>query len=166
MNALVLNKLAASDNVIRQQFGGVYALNNLPANRRHYRSFIVNTDPAHKKGRHWQALYFRKDGICIFFCSYGTLPAEPIRTFALNNARRLIWNRDRLQHPLTQTCGLFCIYFLYHISRGTPINSLKHLRLCENERIIQRFAHRHLKLIKFPYFTLTNQKCIPLYKYD
>lgn len=165
MDATTLNRLARSDTVIRLNYGGTFANDMLPRSRNQYRSFIVNTDPAYLRGTHWQALFFNRNGDCIFFCSYGTPPTKNIRTFARNNSRRLQWNVNRLQHPLSNTCGLYCLYFLYHISRSLSIHSLKHLRWCENERLIQRFAHQYLKLRNFTYFALTNQSCRPLYKY-
>lgn len=165
MDAATLNSLIMGDAVIRSTYGGTFANDNLPRSRDQYRSFIVNTDPVHLGGTHWQALFFNRKGVCIFFCSYGTSPTRNIRTFARNNSSRLRWNTNSLQHPLSSTCGLFCMYFLYHISRCLSIHSLKHLRWCENERLIQRFAHQNLKLRNSSFFALTNQSCRPLYKY-
>ncbi|GFX23688.1 hypothetical protein TNCV_3596301 [Trichonephila clavipes] len=66
MDSLVLNRLSLSDSRLRYGFSGVYSSDKLPKQRKRYRSFIVNTDPAHFKGRHWQAIYFRQDNHCVF----------------------------------------------------------------------------------------------------
>ncbi|GFX36217.1 hypothetical protein TNCV_2065551 [Trichonephila clavipes] len=66
MDSLVLNRLSLSDSRLRYGFSGVYSSDKLPKQRKRYRSFIVNTDPAHCKGRHWQAIYFRQDNHCVF----------------------------------------------------------------------------------------------------
>ncbi|GFY36366.1 uncharacterized protein TNCV_3450691 [Trichonephila clavipes] len=111
MDSLVLNRLSLSDSRLRYGFSGVYSSDKLPKQRKRYRSFIVNTDPAHFKGRHWQAIYFRQDNHCVFFCSYGTRPQYDIEQFIIENSTSFEWNENILQHPNTMTCGLFCLYF-------------------------------------------------------
>ncbi|GFV85122.1 uncharacterized protein TNCV_4171751 [Trichonephila clavipes] len=118
MDSLVLNRLSLSDSRLRYGFSGVYSSDKLPKQRKRYRSFIVNTDPAHCKGRHWQAIYFRQDNNCVFFCSYGTRPQYDIEQFIIENSTSFEWNESILQHPNTMTCGLFCLYFLWHIFEG------------------------------------------------
>ncbi|GFS82538.1 uncharacterized protein TNCV_2469881 [Trichonephila clavipes] len=72
MDSLVLNRLSLSDSRLRYGFSGVYSSDKLPKQRKRYRSFIVNTDPAHFKGRHWQAIYFRQDNHCFFLFIWNT----------------------------------------------------------------------------------------------
>ncbi|GFU14819.1 uncharacterized protein TNCV_2807341 [Trichonephila clavipes] len=140
MDSLVLNRLSLSDSRLRYGFSGVYSSDKLPKQRKRYRSFIVNTDPAYFKGRHWQAIYFRQDNHCVFFCSYGTRPQYDIEQFIIENSTSFEWNENILQHPNTMTCGLFCLYFLWHISRGLPINRLRNGNHCANERLVQNFV--------------------------
>ncbi|GFU63399.1 uncharacterized protein F54H12.2 [Trichonephila clavipes] len=142
-------------------FLGVYSSDKLPKQRKRYRSFIVNTDPAHFKGRHWQAIYFRQDNHCVFFCSYGTRPQYDIEQFIIENSTSFEWNENILQHPNTMTCGLFCLYFLWHISRGLPINRLQNGNHCANERLVQNFVQRYFKLVQVPR-PLSLQYCQPL----
>ncbi|GFX07112.1 uncharacterized protein TNCV_1557151 [Trichonephila clavipes] len=64
--------LLSTDSRLRYGFSGVYSSDKLPKQRKRYRSFIVNTDPAHFKGRHWQAIYFRQDNHCVFLFIWNT----------------------------------------------------------------------------------------------
>ncbi|GFT70806.1 uncharacterized protein TNCV_4163001 [Trichonephila clavipes] len=161
MDSLVLNRLSLSDSRLRYGFSGVYSSDKLPKQRKRYRSFIVNTDPAHFKGRHWQAIYFRQDNHCVFFCSYGTRPQYDIEQFIIENSTSFEWNENILQHPNTMTCGLFCLYFWGHISRGLPINRLRNGNHCANERLVQNFVQRYFKLVQVPR-PLSLQYCQPL----
>ncbi|GFX47846.1 uncharacterized protein TNCV_5002671 [Trichonephila clavipes] len=142
MDSLVLNRLSLSDSRLRYGFSGVYSSDKLPKQRKCYRSFIVNTDPAHFKGQHWQAIYFRQDNHCVFFCSYGTRHQYDIEQFIIENSTSFEWNENILQHLNTMTCCFFWLYFLWHISRGLPINRLRNGNHCANERLVQYFAQR------------------------
>ncbi|GFY07933.1 uncharacterized protein TNCV_2579651 [Trichonephila clavipes] len=51
MDTFALLRLALSDNKIKSNFGGVYTSDTLTELRKHYRSFIVNTDPSHSRKR-------------------------------------------------------------------------------------------------------------------
>ncbi|GFU04014.1 uncharacterized protein NPIL_493691 [Nephila pilipes] len=143
-------KLALSDKKIKSNFGRVYASDTLPELRKHHRYFIVNTDPSHCKGQHRQAIYFDNNEHCIFFCSYGAPPMHGIQKFISKNSTSLEWNDGMLQHAYTSTCGLFCLYFLWHICRGLSINRLQLTNSCQNEPIVQNFAQRYFKLANIP----------------
>ncbi|GFV33569.1 c2H2-type domain-containing protein [Trichonephila clavipes] len=51
MDTVTLTRLALSDHKIKYKFGGVFASDMLPQQKKHYRSFIVNTDLAQCKDR-------------------------------------------------------------------------------------------------------------------
>lgn len=165
MDALALTRFALCDYKIRPTFGGVFARDTLPWNIGSYRSFIVNTDPAHKKGQHWQTLYFDEKGKCYFFCSYGLKPTLNIESFAKRNSDFIEWNPHQFQLATTSTCGLFSLYFLYNITRGLLISKLEPSNLYENERIIQRFARQKLNLSTMVN-CLNKQVCQARYKYN
>lgn len=145
MDTITITRLALTDNKIAPIFGGVFPSDKLPNNRGKYRSFIVNTDPSFKRGEHWQAIYIDKMGKGTFFCSYGSSPNHNITNFLTNNSSSIECNPNVYQHPKTMTCGLFCLYFLWHITRGLTITKLIPLHVYENELIIQRFACNQLK---------------------
>ncbi|GFY18352.1 hypothetical protein TNCV_2047581 [Trichonephila clavipes] len=128
MGSLVLNRLSLSDSRLRYGFSGVYSSDKLPKQRKRYRSFIMNTDPAHCKGQHWQAIYFRQDNHYVFFCSYGTRPQYDIEQFIIENSISFEWNENILQHP-NDMRSLLPIFFVVYFSRATnqPIAQWKSL---------------------------------------
>ncbi|GIX82578.1 uncharacterized protein CEXT_275191 [Caerostris extrusa] len=138
----------------------------LPEKRGHYQSFIVNTDSSMSTGQHWHAIFFDNNQNCVFFCSYGTYPIEIIKKFIERNSIRMDWNSLILQHPKTTSCGLFCLYFLWHMNRGLTIERLRKTNVCENERIVTRFARVQLKLTNHSTILSSNQFCRSLQKYD
>ncbi|GBN48596.1 hypothetical protein AVEN_223522-1 [Araneus ventricosus] len=159
MDTQTLLRLAHSDPIITRRFGGVFASDLLPKNRGYYRSFIVNTDSSLEKGTHWQAIYFDNKDKCTFFCSYGTYPVGNIKKFIDNNSTQMEWNSKILQHPKTISCGLFCLYFLWHLTRGLSIDRLREINACENERIVARFAQTQFKLTNHSTLLTSNQQC-------
>ncbi|GFQ85286.1 uncharacterized protein TNCT_579341 [Trichonephila clavata] len=159
MDTQTLLRLARSDPIIARRFGGVFASDQLPNNRGYYRSFIVNTDSSLEKGTHWQAMFFDEADKCTFFCSYGTDPRRNIKVFIDKNSTEVEWNSKILQHFRTTSCGLFCLYFLWHISRKLSIHRLRETHVCENERIVTCFAQNQLKLTNHATFLTSNQQC-------
>ncbi|GIY24622.1 uncharacterized protein CDAR_572301 [Caerostris darwini] len=131
----------------------------LPEKRGRYQSFIVNTDSSMNTGQHWQAMFFDNNQNCIFFCSYGTYPMQNIKKFIDQNSSRMEWNSQILQHPETTSCGLFCLYFLWHVNRGLTIEKLRETNVCRNERTVTRFAHVQLKLANHSSIISSNQLC-------
>ena len=84
-------------------------VNTLPA------AFIVNTETSWEPGAHWLAMYIPKEGPAEFFDSLGHSPVHydlNFQTFLLQIKSSFIYNRDRLQSFGSNTCGLFCLYFL------------------------------------------------------
>lgn len=165
MDGHTLSRFALSDCKIRPTFGGVFARDMLPQTIGHYRSYIINTHPMEKPGEHWQSVYFDSKDKCYFFCSYGMPPSPEIRAFANRNSSTLQHNPHLFQAAHTSTCGLFSLYFLYHMSRGLPITGLKPNRTFDNEKVIQRFARHQLNL-SCTGCCSNAQQCQPYYKYN
>ncbi|GFU04877.1 hypothetical protein TNCV_1290051 [Trichonephila clavipes] len=101
MDLLVLNRLSLSDSRLRYGFSGVYSSDKLPKQRKRFRSFIVNTDPAPFKGRHCdkRIVYFKILNIseivqyihndaqeeCFGFCQlHRTDPNDKFKVFSPN----------------------------------------------------------------------------------
>ena len=125
MNSIDLKLIISSDYKLSKTFRGVFAYNKLPSIVSSFpSSYIVNTDIAKKKGEHWIALYFESPELCEIFDSYGLQPFGQIYTFASNNAGCVLYNKMFLQSPFSRVCGLYCIYFLYHKSRGYPLRNI------------------------------------------
>lgn len=150
MNTSTLDRIVRADRWMKIGFGGVRAKNQLPRDRGRLTSFIINTHPSNKPGEHWQAVFFDNRNRASFFCSYGTLPSKIIKKFILQNSLSMKYNTRRLQHRRATSCGLYCLYFLWHKSRGLPVTHLQTRDPCTNERIIHEFARENFKLLANP----------------
>ncbi len=157
MDSVTLCRLACSDPIIRSKFGGVYSSDNLPQYRNKQEYFIINLDPGYLPGSHWIALSFKKQK-CSYFCSYGSKPFGNILIFIRENSKFLEINSKTYQANNTATCGLFCLYFLYNVSRNRPINLHSSDRLL-NERIVKRLVVNRLRLYNCCYTPVTMQTC-------
>lgn len=147
MDTLTLWKLALKDSVIRKSFGGVFACDQLPREKRRFNSFIINLDQSHKPGSHWIGVYF-KGNTCFYFCSYGTEPKNDfINEFIQRNAKYVEWNTSLFQSLTSTTCGLFSLYFLYRICRSQKLNLLPR-KAKYNEKIIKDFAKKNIPFTK------------------
>ena len=74
--------------------------------------YIINLDSNKiMEGTHWTAFY--KDGNTInYFDSFGFPPPEDTLKQLKNNCTNGFYNDIEYQSLNTNTCGLFCIYFL------------------------------------------------------
>ena len=70
--------------------------------------YIVNLDPSTESGSHWVALEIGRKK--IYFDSYGLGPRDKKLKKILG--KKYEKNLKRLQHPLSTTCGQWCLYFL------------------------------------------------------
>ena len=125
MDTIDLKIIISSDYKLSKTFGGVFAYDRLPSVVRTFpSSYIVNTDSAKKKGRHWIALYFESSKLCDIFDSYGLTPFGRIYSFASDNSETVHYNNLFLQDPSSKLCGLYCLYFLYYRSRGYSLENI------------------------------------------
>lgn len=161
MDSLTITRLALADPQMKRGFGGVYPKDKLPHSRRHYQSFVVNTHPSTKRGEHWQAVYFDKHNHAHFFCSFGNPPIAQVKNFIIRNCISFDFNPHQYQHNRTTSCGLFCLFYLWHRTRGLPISQLRIADVCANENLIRQFARRHLKTLSDVRIGVSVQHCQP-----
>src|SRR6267154_1942226 len=98
-------------------FRGVYAADKIPRIVSKTSAMVFNTDPAHKEGKHWVAVYF-KDGRGHYFDSYGRRPPLDFASFMTRNSHKWTWNKKCMQSFGSNVCGHYCLYFLHEMSRG------------------------------------------------
>ena len=127
MNSTEIKQLLVKDWRVLQLFRGVFASNTLP----HYiqqgkaHAFVINTDPAHKPGSHWVALYIDHFGSAIYFDFMGLGPFnQAIKTFIKRNSFKLTSNVMTIQSVISTTCGLYCIYFIRQMVRGVKLREI------------------------------------------
>lgn len=96
-------------------FLGVFPSDRLPSVTSCPVSFVFNTDPANRPGRHWIAVIVLSSRV-EYFDATGR---EPVN---MNYLRRLgkpvLYNNYRIQSPHSYACGLFCCDFLLRRSEG------------------------------------------------
>lgn len=148
-----LETLALTDVRLQSIFIGVYSLNNLPYIIRYQHSaikhvkpicFIVNTDTTNLPGQHWIAIFIDENNIGEVFDSFGRLPPSHIQRWMNINTRFWYYSQDCIQSISSTMCGAFCLYYLFHKSRGISLQViLSHfdfIFLQCNDYIVQRFV--------------------------
>ncbi|GFQ74075.1 uncharacterized protein TNCT_556511 [Trichonephila clavata] len=159
MDSITLCRLACSDFLLRSEFGGVYASDELPKTLDSYSCFIVNLDPKTKPGSHWIAIAFRNNK-CFYFCSYASVPNNKnILKFITDNAENLVWNKCRYQSLVSYTCGHFCLHFLYNFVRNQSLSPLESDKIENNEKFIKKFVARKFRLQNCCFSPYSNQTC-------
>ena len=114
MNTLQLKRALERNPSTRKIFCGVFAADQLPKINTFPCGFVANTDPITEPGTHWVSFYFPSLGKAEFFDSYGHRPEH--YGFKLYDIET--WNNRKLQSSLSEVCGQYCIFYLYHKSRG------------------------------------------------
>lgn len=139
-------RFACGDKYIKKGFGGVFSSDTLPKLRKNFVSFIINLDPHTLPGTHWVAAYFKNSDEAIYFDSYGRPPPKNILKFLKTNSKNITHNKFCYQDYTTLTCGYFCLYFLFNMSRKLNLRKLHPYDRSRNEETITRFSKTKLKL--------------------
>jgi len=77
-------------------------------------AYICNTDDNQSPGTHWFALLFTTKDTVEIFDSFGKTHHPEMREKFPSHITVTQANTQALQHPLTATCGYYCIMFLHH----------------------------------------------------
>ena len=137
------------------KFAGVFASDTLPKSPsgNGSRGYIVNTDPHHRPGRHWIALW-TEDETCQVMDSYG-LPLASHRTPHLQVWLRKHYkiteaNTQSLQAYNSSTCGHYALKFLIDRSQGKTfsdfLDQFSPFDYVYNDAMIARWmTHKMLK---------------------
>lgn len=106
-------------------FRGTWPSNHIPKPLpKRDQGFIVNTHPCQKEGEHWIAIAILKDGTGEYFDSFGRKISVPeIQNYMNVNCSRYHISNRMIQHPISTSCGVYCVDFIQHRSRGRDMNS-------------------------------------------
>jgi hypothetical protein len=126
MNNSQLNEIARTFNI--PNYIGSFPCNKIPvmccSNRYCY---ILNTKPKNHSGEHWLAVKINSNKRTIkFFDSYG----DPPEGCVLNSLQKvypnysIVFNTKELQ-KMDDTCGLWCLWFLWNNKMEIPEKKLK-----------------------------------------
>lgn len=137
MNSQEINEVL----VKQKHFVGVFAADKIPTRLPVGKALIVNTDPSTRPGQHWVALYATASNEGEFFDSFGRPPfTREVISWCQNHfSKSLTYNSSLLQHPLSDSCGRFCIQFVRHRIAGVSFHDfVAHFssNLHENDNIL------------------------------
>lgn len=83
--------------------------------------FIVHTSLKREDIGHWTVVYFKSDIHCEFFCSFGREPSyysQTLERFLFRHSLYITSNKSRLQSGSINSCGLYCLWYIYCIANG------------------------------------------------
>ena len=127
MNSRDIVALINADPSARRVFVGVFSRDDLPERvcARRRSAFVINTDKKTGPGEHWVSVFFNGKGSGEYFDSFGAPPLHKnITTFLSKNCRTYKHNSRMIQGMLSQSCGLFVVYFIMRKSRGFSLQRL------------------------------------------
>ena len=148
MNTTQIRRAVMSDKSMGKNFRGVFANDvlNLKANVKVGVSnyYICNTAPHYHPGQHWVAIFIDETGtFAEFFCSYGQVPSDEVKIFLKKHVHYCNTNNMQIQYPLSSVCGQYCIYYLYHRSRGMDLKDI--IYMLDNDRDSDRTVNNFVK---------------------
>ena len=120
MNTLQLEQALKHNTFTKKIFVGVFAADELPTLNTFPSGFVANTDPSTEPGTHWVAFYFPSREKGEFFDSYG----HPPEHYGFKSYNIETWNQHKLQSSWSNVCGQYCIFYLYHKSRGYSMSKI------------------------------------------
>lgn len=147
MNGGEIDKVLSNNQNTKKKFLGVYAKDQLPkyAHRGYY---VINLDTSDKPGSHWVALEINKKG-AIFFDSYGLKPKD-VYILRFLKGKKIKYNQKHVQHPLSTTCGQWCIYFIWRRSTNWTLQEMLRAffpkRFLTNDHVLNIVLKSHFKI--------------------
>lgn len=169
MNTNQLQCVIGCDELMRSKVLGVYALDRLPVRQKELPyGLIANTETHDKRGKHWIAMYFSKEG-GEFFDSYGHKPeyfSYVFSSYLSRNTTVVNYNKIRIQSYSTDVCGEYCLLYLLYRCRNLRMNDFmqlfeKNLDL-ENDSFVRQYINDSFPLC-LPNTTSTVQCCRSYY---
>ena len=167
MDTLQIKRALEHNPFTKNTFCGVFPADELPIIDTFPCGLVANTDPSNKPGTHWLAFYFPSSQKGEFFDSYGYPPkhyGEFFESYKISE-----WNNHRLQSSWSEVCGQYCIFYLYHSSRGYSMNKIVNLFSSNadlNDCNVACYVKKHFNVVieNQPVCGLIKQCCKPLLK--
>ena len=78
---------------------------------------IVNLDKSSGPGTHWVAIFLKDVSHAYYFDSYGQPPPPIIAKYLVNYYT--LTNSFVIQSIISSVCAHYCIYFVFHCSKGS-----------------------------------------------
>jgi hypothetical protein len=113
MNSIQIDSILKRNCHTKKYFKGVYSSNNIPLLEKYPHCFIANTDKKGTRGEHWVAFFVNNEKNIEYFDSYAAEPNEDITKY-LSNFLEIKMNNYKIQSPFSDSCGHFCVYFIFN----------------------------------------------------
>ena len=128
-----LQEFMLKDLFIRQCYGGVIALDEIPKVKvRNKTVYIVNTDPSYKKGQHWILIWYNEKP--EYFDPLAQFPPPQIQESLFLTGLAFYRSTRQVQPPFSVKCGEYGLFYAYYRARGYSM-----------EEILQKFYQSLLK---------------------
>lgn len=166
MNNREISRILRSHPTIHNDFNGVFPGDMLPTDRRPG-FYVANTDPHNLPGKHWVAFYIPQNGVMEYWDSYGFEPPDIFQTFLTDTFKR---SRKFIQHPLSSTCGQYCIFYILQRHKGYTLQEIVSyfsVNTLENDIIVNKAIEENfcVDLDIFDYSFICKQICQSLKQY-
>ena len=150
MNGKEIYSLIGRDPLLKTQFLGVFAADELPSYIPVGKGLIVNCCNRDLPGRHWLAIYQSTTKKVEFFDSFGRKPSAyglKIKSGQLDQ-----WSDVQLQNIFSNVCGLYCIFYLLQRVRGTCmstiVNKFSRYNTLFNDDLLRKEICKHFYFFK------------------
>ena len=128
MNTLEICTALYENAVTRESFGNVCAYDELPLHQwTTPRYWVINTAPSWHSGKHWVVIYISQARNAEFFDTLGRRPEyynQHLHDFISKYSMDYVHNGRRLQGRSDSSCGLHCIYYIYHRCLGNSMDAI------------------------------------------
>ena len=121
-----LDMILKRDHVTKKGYLGAFPACEIPISKKKRYFFITNTDLHDEPGTHWTAWMVEGDKI-DFFDSFGRSPNNKqfpyeFKKFILG--KKVSYSAFRVQQYTSNTCGYFCMYYIYFRSLGLDFGNI------------------------------------------
>lgn len=133
------------NNVLKglSSYGGTCPADLIPLPIKYPITFVINTDPASERGEHWVAIHISAKKKGIYFDSFGfPCLSHHISDYLTKHCSSYVFSSKTLQHPEWQSCGMYCIAFVRHMSAGGRFNHFIErftTNLLQNEKTLKSY---------------------------
>lgn len=150
MNSNEIRWMLSRDTKTKQCFIDVFAIDEFKdfvrKNTLLRGLYIVNSDASNSPGEHW-FLIFHKEGYLSFMDSFAKSEKFYNIEEELNSVRRKIDKVPfQIQHPLSDVCGEYVIYFAYNLCRNISLkDALKYFseNCKDNDNKVLNFVNKY-----------------------
>ena len=111
-------------SILRANFLGVFSADRMPQKMLPGQTFIVNCCPSNRAGIHWVAIFKRSASVYEFFDSTGSRPDQYKDLQMPKSCKTILFRHKRIQALDSETCGHYCIFFVYCKARNKSFKSM------------------------------------------